>query len=73
MIWYWIAGLLTISALALLVYNYTRERKYLKKKTSEAMSPELRGEIEEEREAALKRKQAFDEALNDAKKLKAGS
>jgi len=67
MIWYWIAGLLTALALALLIFNYIRERRYLKKKTSEAMGLGLREEIEEEREAALKRKQAFDEAINEAK------
>ncbi len=68
MIWYWIAGSLTVLALALLIFNYIRERKYLKKKTSEAMSSELREEIEQEREEALKRKREFDEALKDAKK-----
>jgi len=67
MIWYWTAGILAVLALALLVYNYIRERRYLKKKTSEAMSRKMWGEIEEEREAALKRKQAFDEAMNEAK------
>lgn len=72
MIWYWIAGLLTLSALALMVLNYTRERRYLKKRTSEAMSHSLRDEIEDEREAALKRKQAFDEAINEANSRKNG-
>jgi len=71
MIWYWIAGLLSILALALLVFNYMRERRYLRKKTSEAMSRTLWEEIEVEREASRERKQKFHEAIEDAKKLKA--
>lgn len=67
MIWYWIAGILAALALALLIFNYVRERKYLKKKTSEAMSRKLWTEIEDEREAALKRKEAFEDALKNAK------
>ncbi len=68
MIWYWTAGVFAVLALALLIFNFVRERKYLKKRTSEAMSRKLWSEIEEEREAALKRKEAFDVALKDAKK-----
>lgn len=67
MIWYWIAGILTVIALGLLVFNYTRDRRYLKKRTSEAMSRKLWTEIEDEREAALKRKEAFEDALKNAK------
>jgi hypothetical protein len=67
MIWYWIAGLLTVVALALLIFNYSRDRKYLKKKTSEAMSRGLKEEIEEEREESLRRKKEFDEAMKEAK------
>ena len=70
MIWYWIAGLLTIVALALLVGNYIRERRYLKKKTSEAMNPRLWEEIEDEREASLKRQEKFRKSLDEAKRLK---
>ena len=69
MIWYWIAGILTIMAITLLVFNFVRERRYIKKKTSEAMSEELKKEIEEERFDALTRKQKFDDALESAKKL----
>lgn len=68
MIWYWIAGILAVIALGLLVFNFTRERRYLKKRTSEAMSRKLWTEIEEEREAALKRKHAFEDAMNDVSK-----
>ena len=67
MIWYWIAGILATLALALLVFNYVREHRYLKKKTSQAMSRKLWSEIEDEREASLKRKEAFEDALKRAK------
>ena len=70
MIWYWTAGILTVLALALLVWNYTRERRYIKKKTSEAMSRNLWMEIEDEREVSRERKQRFHEALDEAKKQK---
>ena len=73
MVWYLIAGLLILLALTLLILNYLRERRYLKKKTSQAMSPELWGEIEVERKASRERKQKFEEALEEAKKLKAES
>ena len=73
MIWYLIAGLLILLALALLILNYLRERRYLKKKTSQAMSPELWEEIEVEREASRERQRLFHEAMEEAKKVKGQS
>jgi heme exporter protein D len=73
MIWYWIAGLLTILALTLLVGNYLRERRYLKKKTSQAMNRQLWEEIEEEREASRGRQEKFHKALDEARRLKGES
>jgi len=55
-------------AMGLLAFNYVRDRRYLKKKTSEAMSRELWSDIEEEREQSLGRKERFGKALDEAKK-----
>lgn len=51
---------------SLLLYIRLRERRYLKKKTSEAMSETVWKEIVEEREEALKKRRHFQEALKQA-------
>ena len=58
---------LLIALTTLLVATRRQEGKHLKKKGLEAMSPELRGEIEEERKTNLGKKERFEEALRKAK------
>jgi hypothetical protein len=66
MIWYVIAGIATAASVALLVFSYIRDRRYERKKTSQAMSRELWAEIEQERQEALARRERFRTALGEA-------
>jgi hypothetical protein len=66
MVWYISAGILFLIAIALLVFNYVRDQRYLKKKTSEAMGEELWEEIQAEREASMERQRKFKQALDEA-------
>ncbi|MFH1830773.1 MAG: hypothetical protein ABH871_08380 [Pseudomonadota bacterium] len=66
MTWYIIAGIAALVALGILIYTYVRDRRYMKKRVLEAMSPDLRKEIEEERAASLVRRELFKEALEEA-------
>ena len=66
MIWYVIAGIATAAAVALLIFNFIRERRYERLRTSQAMSRELWAEIEEERQASLARREHFQKALHEA-------
>jgi hypothetical protein len=66
MVWYIIAGITVAIALILLVFNFIRDRRYERKRGLDAMSPELRAEIEDERARALERKEHFREALGEA-------
>lgn len=68
MVWYVIAGVAALVALALLVFNFVRDRRYMRKRTSEAMSRELWGEIEQERALALERRERFKRQLEEAAK-----
>lgn len=68
MAWYIIGSILLLIALGLLIFNYVRERRYLKKKASEAMRTEMWEEIESEREASRERQKKFHEALEEAEK-----
>lgn len=70
MFWYIIASISFVVAISLLVFTRIRDKRYEKMKTSEAMSPELRTEIEEEREAALLRREKFTTALKEAENAK---
>lgn len=63
----WILFLLLI-LIAGGVYFWMRERRYLKKKTSQTMSDAVWREIVQEREAELKKRRQFREALDKAKK-----
>lgn len=54
--------------LMLVLYLWMRERRFLKKKTSEVMSKEVWQEILQEREEALKKRRTFREALEKAKR-----
>ncbi len=55
--------LLVLGVLGALVYLRTREEKYLKKKTSETFSKQVREEIEAERAENIRKKEKFREAL----------
>ncbi|MFA4972012.1 MAG: hypothetical protein WC683_05315 [bacterium] len=68
MVWYVIAGIAATAALGLLVVTFVRDRRYMKKKTSEAMSRELWTEIEEEREDGRQRQEKWQRALGEARK-----
>jgi hypothetical protein len=57
------AGLL---AVGLLVYYRYREAKRLKQRTYDAMSPELRQEIDRERRENLEKRQKFMDAMDKA-------
>ena len=67
MFWY-IVGV--ISLLLLLVFTigiFIVDRRYERKKTSEAFSPGLKAEIEQEREEGLERHTKFEKAIERAK------
>lgn len=68
MIWYIAAAILFLITMVLLVWRFILDRRYLRKKTSEAMGPELRSAIQEEREESQRRQDAFKSALKDAKR-----
>ena len=65
--WYVVAGILFAGALGLMGYQYVRERRYLRKKTSEAMGKELWQEIASEREESERRRDHFKHALREAR------
>ena len=50
----------------LLVYYRRWEGRRMRQKTLDAMSPELRNEIEEERQINQEKKQKFEEAMKKA-------
>lgn len=62
--------LLFAGLMAALIFFWLNERRALKKKTSEAMSKGVWNEIVHEREAELKKRRAFREALERAKEKK---
>ena len=66
MIWYIAAAILFLIAMVLLVWRFILDRRELRNKTSEAMVPELRSAIQEEREESQRRQDAFRTALRDA-------
>ena len=66
MVWYIISAILFLIAIGILIFNYVRERRFLKRKTSEAMSEEMWEEIEAERDAARERQRKFHDALEEA-------
>lgn len=49
---------------ALLVWLRIRENRYLKKKTKDAVRPQIRLEIDAEKEDTLRRKKAFQDRLD---------
>jgi len=54
--------------MALVVFLWQRERRYLKKKTSGAMSDAVWEEVVKEREAALETRRKFKSVLDAAQK-----
>lgn len=66
MVWYAISGLLFVIASALLIYNFLRDRKFMRLKISEAMSPEIKKELDEELNEARRRQKKFKTLLTEA-------
>lgn len=66
MVWYIIAGMLMLVAVAMLVIQYVADRRHLRKKTSQAMGDVLWKEIQDEREASKERQEKFRAALDKA-------
>lgn len=62
------SSLLILFGLGGALYFWRKERRVLKSKTSEQMSRAVWNEIVEEREAALRRRRTFHEALKRAQK-----
>ena len=58
--------LLLITLVGLMIYFRLAEGRRLKKKSLEAMSPDLREEIERERQENLEKKKRFEEAMKKA-------
>lgn len=59
-------GLLLAVLIALLVWWRRQEAKHLKRRVYEAMSPELRHEIDEERRMNQEKQRKFQEAMKNA-------
>ncbi len=59
---------LMVVLVGLLLYYRRWEERRLRQKTLEAMSPELRQEIEEERRVNLEKKMKFEDAMKKAGK-----
>ena len=59
---------LFLALMGLVIYLWVKQRRYLKKKTSEAMGDSVWQDIVGEREEALKKRRLFREALERAKK-----
>jgi len=68
MVWYVIAGIAAAAVLVLVVYSFIRDRRYLRKKTSEVFGPDLRAEIEAEREEGRARQERWRRTLSEAMK-----
>ncbi len=73
LIWYIIAGIAAACAVGVLLVTYIRDRRYLKKRGLEAMGPELRAEIEQEREESRLRQTRFQAALQEAEEEEIGA
>jgi len=68
MFWMVLFVIIFIVMLALVVWLYLRDRKYMRSKTFQVMSEALKMEIEDEREKAMKRKEKFKEILKSTSK-----
>lgn len=59
-----------LGLMGLVLYIWIKEKRYLKKKTSETMSDMVWEEVEEEREEALRRRHAFRQILEKTEEKK---
>ena len=66
MTWYYLAAFLFVVMIAMLIYSFVRDRKYMRKKTRDAISEDLWEEIQVEREENSLRRERFTKALKDA-------
>lgn len=66
MLWYIISASIFLVAIVLVVVNYIRDRRYLRKLTKEAVRDEVKKELAEEIEAITSRKEKFQKALDEA-------
>ncbi len=57
---------LLVALIVILIWYRRQDSKRVKQKILEAMSPELRAEIEEERRVNTEKKRKFEEALSKA-------
>jgi hypothetical protein len=63
----WVGLIFSVVLLGFLLFQYRRwETKRMKQRTYEAMSPGLRGEIDDERQRNLQKKQKFMDAMDKA-------
>lgn len=56
----------TAALIWVVVYFYRQDRNYLRSRTREALSPQVKSEIDAEIEAAKSRQEKFQKALKDA-------
>ncbi|HPW45107.1 MAG TPA: hypothetical protein PKU96_01905 [bacterium] len=66
-LWLILGAVFTAILFAGLFYIHLSDRRYEKKKTSEVFSPELKEEIEAEREGAAARREKFMKFIEAAK------
>ena len=67
MFWYVVGAILLLLLLGFVIGMFIMDRRYERKKTSEAFSPGLKAEIDQVREEGLERHVQFDKALERAK------
>ncbi len=67
MFWYVVGAILLLLLLGFVIGMFIMDRRYERKKTSEAFSPGLKAEIDQEREEGLERHVQFEKALERAK------
>jgi len=70
MIWYVLSAFLFSLALALLIFTRIREGRFLKRKASEVMRPQVFSELDDERIGLETRQKKFKAALDEASRGK---
>ena len=66
--WFKILIFLTLFAIVFIIMNFVSDRKYLKRKTRDTIDKNLLDDIYQEEQDFDKHKNAFSQALADAKK-----
>ncbi len=66
MIWYLFGGIAVLLLMMIVIGTYIRDRRYERKKVSQAMRTDILAELEEEREEALQHHEHFRKALKEA-------